>query len=207
MKARQAAYPGLTLTEMYNVLEKLRGGDLRSPSINGDGTSPPSSRRMAGVIWRSRHKTPRHKTQDARQEELLTRLVALNHERAAEEKRGLIRWLRPEYQRGGDLRSPTPTEETPNLPGTEEPPSQSKINNPQSTILNQQSSISCPAPRPRRPGRRDPETPPRHRRERHGHLRLLRQEIQAPRIPDRRDPGDPALAREAGVRASVFFML
>jgi hypothetical protein len=29
---------------------------------------------------------------------LLSRLVALNHERAAEEKRGLIRWLRPEYQ-------------------------------------------------------------------------------------------------------------
>ncbi len=29
---------------------------------------------------------------------LLTRLVALNHERAAEEKRGLIRWLRPDYQ-------------------------------------------------------------------------------------------------------------
>jgi hypothetical protein len=29
---------------------------------------------------------------------LLTRFVALNHERAAEENRGLIRWLRPEYQ-------------------------------------------------------------------------------------------------------------
>jgi hypothetical protein len=30
--------------------------------------------------------------------EILTRLVALNRERAEEEKRGLIRWLRPEYQ-------------------------------------------------------------------------------------------------------------
>lgn len=29
---------------------------------------------------------------------LLERLVALNAERAAEEKRGLIRWLRPEFQ-------------------------------------------------------------------------------------------------------------
>jgi hypothetical protein len=38
--------------------------------------------------------TPRH----ALEQELLTRLVALNHERAAEEKRGLIRWLRPENQ-------------------------------------------------------------------------------------------------------------
>ena len=30
-----------------------------------------------------------------------TRLVALNHERAAEEKRGLIRYLRPDYQAPG----------------------------------------------------------------------------------------------------------
>jgi len=32
------------------------------------------------------------------EEELLRRLVALNHERAEEEKHGNIRWLRPEYQ-------------------------------------------------------------------------------------------------------------
>lgn len=31
-------------------------------------------------------------------EEILERLVALNHERAEEEKQGLIRWLRPEFQ-------------------------------------------------------------------------------------------------------------
>src|SRR3546814_3787686 len=31
-------------------------------------------------------------------EEVLTRLVALNKERAAEEAKGLIRWLRPEFQ-------------------------------------------------------------------------------------------------------------
>ncbi|MCE9631001.1 MAG: hypothetical protein K8S94_09870 [Planctomycetia bacterium] len=34
-------------------------------------------------------------------DEILERLVALNHERAAEEKRGLIRWLRPEFQAKG----------------------------------------------------------------------------------------------------------
>ena len=32
-------------------------------------------------------------------DEILSRLVALNAERAAEEARGLVRWLRPEYQR------------------------------------------------------------------------------------------------------------
>jgi hypothetical protein len=35
---------------------------------------------------------------EALSQSLLTRLVALNHERAAEEKRGHIRWLRPDYQ-------------------------------------------------------------------------------------------------------------
>jgi hypothetical protein len=32
------------------------------------------------------------------EEEILTKLVALNHERASEEKRGHVRWLRPNYQ-------------------------------------------------------------------------------------------------------------
>ncbi len=36
--------------------------------------------------------------QERAEEELLTRLVALNLERAAEEKRGIARWLRPDYQ-------------------------------------------------------------------------------------------------------------
>lgn len=47
--------------------------------------------------------------------EILSRLVALNHERAAEEQRGLVRWLRPEYQSAGDSPSPAQGE----LPGTE----------------------------------------------------------------------------------------
>ncbi len=35
---------------------------------------------------------------DLTDEQILERLVALNAERAEEEKRGLIRWLRPEFQ-------------------------------------------------------------------------------------------------------------
>ena len=35
---------------------------------------------------------------DLSDEEILGRLVALNKERAAEEARGLVRWLRPDYQ-------------------------------------------------------------------------------------------------------------
>ena len=65
------------------------------------------------------------------EQELLTRLVALNHERAAEERNGLVRWLRPEYQAPEVVKQT----ETPNLPGTEEEPSESKINNPQPTTV------------------------------------------------------------------------
>ena len=35
---------------------------------------------------------------DLADEQILERLVALNHERADEERRGIIRWLRPEFQ-------------------------------------------------------------------------------------------------------------
>jgi hypothetical protein len=41
---------------------------------------------------------PRQECRGSLRDDLLTRLVALNHERAAEEQRGLIRWLRPDYQ-------------------------------------------------------------------------------------------------------------
>jgi hypothetical protein len=55
------------------------------------------------------------KTQDARkdelEQELLKRLVALNHERAAEEKRGLVRWLRPDYQAPGEKALPQATQD------------------------------------------------------------------------------------------------
>ena len=36
--------------------------------------------------------------EEALEQILLTRLVSLNHERAAEEAQGKVRWLRPEYQ-------------------------------------------------------------------------------------------------------------
>ena len=44
------------------------------------------------------------------EEELLTRLVALNAERAAEEARGLVRWLRPEFQNPAQARAPVQAE-------------------------------------------------------------------------------------------------
>ena len=59
----------------------------------------------------SPHKTPE---QEEAEEELLTRLVALNQERTAEERRGTVRWLRPDYQKpklGHKVRKPEDVEQ------------------------------------------------------------------------------------------------
>jgi hypothetical protein len=173
-KERQAMHPGLTLTGMYNVLEKLRAGEPltdKERKIHDEGLvsilkqihDDLDAAVFEAYGWQDLHEAfcevgngkfidPKAGTviqvdagsnedlaramrehQELLEQELLTRLVALNHERAAEEKCGLIRWLRPEYQRGGDLRSPTPALETPQLPGTEAS-TQSPISNIQSSI-------------------------------------------------------------------------
>ena len=86
------------------------------------------------------------KTQESRQEqirgELLTRLVALNHERAADEKRGLIRWLRPDYQ-NPTAAAPQPVQANLTITDPDSSNQKSKINNPQSSI-NPSSSFPWP---------------------------------------------------------------
>ena len=99
-KARQAAHPGLTMTGMYNVLEKLRKGeDLTAEErvINEEGLVSV----LQGLHWRIDDAVldAYGWERDLGDEAMLERLVALNRERAAEERRGLVRWLRPEYQR------------------------------------------------------------------------------------------------------------
>jgi hypothetical protein len=98
-KKQQAAHPGLTITGMYNVLEKLRSGEAltaKEKKIHDDG--------LVSVLKKI-HDDLDTAVFDAygwpatlSDDEILERLVALNRERAAEEKRGLIRWLRPEFQ-------------------------------------------------------------------------------------------------------------
>jgi len=160
-KRQQALHPGLTLTGMYNVLEKLRlqraAAAIPTPALptRGEGAdvSPDNSKtapppRVGEAGRGSLELTPKEKTiheqglvsvlaelhdeldravfaaygwsdladalvgkpggttpypdkpeaQAEAEEELLERLVALNHERAAEEARGLVRWLRPAFQ-------------------------------------------------------------------------------------------------------------
>lgn len=98
-KARQAAHPDLTMTQMYNVLEALRERRAltdKERAIHEKGLvsvlKDIHDRLDAAVIeaygWPA----------DISDDEILERLVALNKERAAEEVRGLVRWLRPDYQ-------------------------------------------------------------------------------------------------------------
>ncbi|WP_291987822.1 type IIL restriction-modification enzyme MmeI [Candidatus Accumulibacter sp. ACC007] len=109
-KRQQAAHATLTLTGMYNVLEKLRRGDVlaaKEKTIHEQGLvsvlKTLHDELDAAVLdaygWsdlRAALADPAQK--DAASETLLVRLVALNAERVAEEARGEVRWLRPEYQ-------------------------------------------------------------------------------------------------------------
>lgn len=131
-KRQQAAHPGLTLTGMYNVLEKLRSGepltdkertiheqglvsvlrqihdDLDAAVLDAYGWTDllPLLRVGHGNDAPPEGQT-REDAKRAFDEAILERLVALNAERAAEEARGLVRWLRPEFQNPQAAMAPT----------------------------------------------------------------------------------------------------
>ncbi len=94
-----AEHPDLTLTGLYNVLEKLKAG---TPLTDKDEDV---KHRGLVLILKELHEEIDRLTADAYgwpidlgDDEILARLVALNAERAKEEAAGLVRWLRPEYQ-------------------------------------------------------------------------------------------------------------
>ncbi len=97
-----ADHPHLTLTGLYNVLERLKAGakpddlDAKERRIFDDGLVLilKELHERLDVAVAEAYGWPA----DLPEEEVLARLVALNKERAKEEQRGLVRWLRPEYQ-------------------------------------------------------------------------------------------------------------
>jgi SAM-dependent methyltransferase len=98
-KERQAAHPKLTLTAMYNVLEKLRANERiegKDKEIYSQG--------LVGILRDLHDQIDRAVAEaygwpaDLSDDDILHRLVDLNRTRAAEEARGLVRWLRPDYQ-------------------------------------------------------------------------------------------------------------
>jgi hypothetical protein len=102
-KRQQAAHAGLTLTGMYNVLEALRAGralTAKEKTIHTDGLvavlASLHAELDAAVL--SAYGWDDLGPSAAQPDALLTRLVALNAQRAAEEAAGHIRWLRPAFQ-------------------------------------------------------------------------------------------------------------
>ncbi len=96
---QQELYPDLTLTDMYNVLERLRA---REP-LN-DRERRTHEHGLVSVLLDIHDDLDRAVAEaygwppELATEDILFRLVALNAERAAEERNGLIHWLRPEFQ-------------------------------------------------------------------------------------------------------------
>ncbi|RWQ72053.1 MAG: class I SAM-dependent DNA methyltransferase [Mesorhizobium sp.] len=95
-----AEHPDLTLTGLYNVLEKLRAGTALTEKDEDVKT------RGLVLILQELHETIDRLTAEAygwptdlSDEQILERLVALNAERAKEEASGQVRWLRPDYQK------------------------------------------------------------------------------------------------------------
>jgi hypothetical protein len=104
-KAALAETDKLTMTELYNLREKLRSGApmdekeqrraIKARATIVDRLHEQLDQAVAdaygwGDEWRAGALGP---------SEIVARLVALNHERAAEEKEGKVRWLRPDYQK------------------------------------------------------------------------------------------------------------
>jgi hypothetical protein len=103
-KAALAETDKLTMTELYNLREKLRSGAAMDEKEQRRATKARAAivnrlhEQLDQVVadaygwgeeWRAGTLGP---------SEIVARLVALNHERAAEEKAGKVRWLRPDYQ-------------------------------------------------------------------------------------------------------------
>jgi hypothetical protein len=127
-KRQQALHPELTLTGMYNVMEKLRLGEAltaKDKTTHEQGLVSVLAQLhdeldaavfdaygwndlAPALVGKPGGTTPypdKPAAQAEAEEELLSRLVALNAERAAEEARGLVRWLRPDFQNPGGVQT------------------------------------------------------------------------------------------------------
>ena len=103
-KRQQELDPDLTLTGMYNVLEKVRSGDeltIEDRALYDAGLvgilrelhDELDAAVFAAYGWPA----------DLTDEEILGNIVNLNAQRRAEEHSGIVRWLRPEYQAPNEL--------------------------------------------------------------------------------------------------------
>lgn len=99
-KVALAEVPRLTMTEIYNLRDRQRTGQLKDLL-----EVERAAQARVGIINRLHEQIDAAVAEaygwpaDLPPAEIVARLVALNHARAAEEKAGTVRWLRPDYQR------------------------------------------------------------------------------------------------------------
>ncbi len=103
-KRQQAQHATLTLTDLYNVVEKLRRSDASEGEALTAKDQVVNQQGLASVVL-SLHQQLDVAVADAYgwphdlpEADILTRLVQLNHQRAAEEAAGQVRYFRPAYQ-------------------------------------------------------------------------------------------------------------
>ncbi|MEA5620560.1 DNA methyltransferase [Cronbergia sp. UHCC 0137] len=118
-KRVQTQHPEITITGMYNLLEKLRKGETFTEA---DKTY--NNKALVSTLKQIHDELDNavfdayewqdlkddSKTKAEIEEIILERLVALNAERAEEERNGIIRWLRPEYQAPNEVTQQVLTE-------------------------------------------------------------------------------------------------
>lgn len=98
-KRQQEQYPVLTMTGMYNVLEKLRTGEELT-----EKERQAHEQGLVSVLRQLHDELDAAVAEaygwpaDLPDEAILERLVDLNRERVREEEQGLVHWLRPEFQ-------------------------------------------------------------------------------------------------------------
>jgi hypothetical protein len=103
-KRQQELYPDLTMTAMYNVLEKVRADEELAEedraiyeaglvSVLRELHDELNVAVFAAFGW----------PVELSDEEILSSVVTLNAHRRAEEHTGIVRWLRPEYQAPHEL--------------------------------------------------------------------------------------------------------
>jgi hypothetical protein len=98
-KVALAEVPRLTMTEAYNLRQRIAAGE----ALTGADLARATAAR-AFIVHQLHEEIDRGVADaygwphDLSPSEIVARLVALNHQRKAEEESGTIRWLRPEYQ-------------------------------------------------------------------------------------------------------------
>ncbi|MFM2447629.1 MAG: hypothetical protein RIS44_79 [Pseudomonadota bacterium] len=139
-KQQQAAHPELTLTGLYNVLEKLRGGlalSAKDKTIHEQGLvavlrtlhDELDTAVQQAYGWSDLGPVPwaDEAARAAWTDTLLQRLVNLNSRRFEEEASGTIRWLRPEFQNSAAATQPDAEQTSMDLEPEEAPESASPV--------------------------------------------------------------------------------